>query len=160
MLDRFFSFLREAPAPPVARPRRSKRPRDFQRRRVYAWEAAVLRPEAGPFLSLAACAELIEAAYRWHERPAAGDSAWRPPRLGDGRGRRHACGSREVIKLPRWARTRIIVLHECAHGMSADGHGPAFVAAYVALLCAFAGHDRAALVASLRRHGVKIAKNG
>ncbi|HRY26424.1 MAG: hypothetical protein R3D28_10095 [Geminicoccaceae bacterium] len=117
----------------------------------------MLQPTAGPFLSLAACAALIDEVYRWRERPAPGDSAWQPPVLGDGRGRRHACGSREIIKLPRWARTRAIVLHECAHGMSADGHGPGFVRAYVGLLCTFAGHERAVLEASLREHGVRIA---
>lgn len=117
----------------------------------------MLSPAAGRRLSLAACARLIDEAYRWHEVPDPKDAAWRPPHLGDGRGRRHACGSREVIKLPRWARTRIIVLHECAHGMSDDGHGPGFVRSYVRLLEAFAGHDPFELEASLAAHGIRIA---
>jgi len=120
----------------------------------------VLGPTTGPELSLAACAKLIEAAYRWHEQPPPGDVAWRPPVLGDGRGRRHACGSRAVIKLPRWARTRTIVLHECAHGMSDDGHGPRFMRAYVRLLCRFDGHDATTLEASLAAHKVRIARPG
>ncbi len=165
VLQRLFVLLGAVPSRPsppvrdkaVKRASRPPRQRDSQRRRVYAWEAAVLDPTAGRQLSLAACAALIEEAYRWHERPDTGTRDWQPPVLGDGRGRRHACGSRQVIKLPRWARTRIIVLHECAHGMSDDGHGPGFVRAYVTLLCRFAGHDRAALEASLRAHKVKVA---
>lgn len=169
MLHRLFVLLGGAPAKrstvpnakaaakAAAKPRRSKRPRDFQRQRVYAWEAAVLSPTRGGKLSLGACERLIEEVFRWHEQPSPRDGSWRPPALGDGRGRRHACGSREVIKLPRWARTRTIVLHECAHGMSDDGHGPGFVRAYVTLLCRFHGQDRAALEAALQIHKVAIA---
>jgi hypothetical protein len=169
VLERLFVLLRPAPrttpppkqgAMPPAAAARPRRPRDSQRRRVYAWEAAVLKPTVGRRLSLASCAGLIEEVYRWHEQPAATDRNWRPPALGDGRGRRHACGSRSVIKLPRWARTRAIVLHECAHGMSDDGHGPRFVRVYVTLLCRFAGHDQAALEASLRAHKIAIAPAG
>ena len=167
MLDHLFRLLssvQDRRPVPAAKPARRKaasgkvpRPRDCQRRRVYGWEAAVLAPTAGRELSLVACAELIEEVFRWHERPSITDSAWRPPVLGDGRGRRHACGSRQVIKLPRWARTRVIVLHECAHGMSDDGHGPGFVRAYVTLLEAFADRDRVSLEASLRAHKIRIA---
>lgn len=82
---------------------------------------------------------------------------WAPPQVTDGRGRRHACGSRTVIKLPRWARTPAIVLHECAHGMADDQHGPNFVAVYVALLERFAGFDAAQLRASLAAMRVKAA---
>jgi hypothetical protein len=167
VLNRLFVLLGREPGKPdavrasaveaPAKRRRAARPRDFQRQRVYAWEAAVLNPTRGGKLSLGACERLIEEVFRWHDQPSAADLSWRPPHLGDGRGRRHACGSRDVIKLPRWARTRTIVLHECAHGMSADGHGPQFVRAYTTLLCRFQAHDRANLEASLRIHKIRIA---
>jgi hypothetical protein len=83
-----------------------------------------------------------------------------PPRVEDGRGRRHAAGSRTVIKLPRWARTRPIVLHECAHGLATDGHGPDFVRAYVELLVEFMGLERAVLEDSLRADGVRVTPLG
>jgi hypothetical protein len=144
------------PAP--ARKRRARRPRDAQRARVYRWEAAHVFPHAGSPLTLEGCRALVEAAYRWAEAPAEADPLWRPPLVTDGRGRRHACGSREVVKLPRWARTPAVVLHECAHGLAPrDMHGPAFVAAYVALLERFAGLDAAALRASLAAAGVAVA---
>ncbi len=144
-------------APARKRKQRARRPRDVQRSRVYRWEAAHVFPHAGSSLSLEACRALVEAAYRWAEAPAAGDPLWRPPLVTDGRGRRHACGSREVVKLPRWARTPAVVLHECAHGLAPRAmHGPAFVAAYVALLERFAGLDAAALRASLAGSGVEV----
>lgn len=146
---------RAAPARPKRR--RAPRPRDFQRARVYRWEAEHVLPRLAEPMSLSACRALIEAAYRWREAPGA-DPDWAPPRLTDGRGRRHACGSRAVIKLPRWARTRAIVMHECAHGMADDQHGPCFVAVYVALLARFGGLDAAPLKASLAAAGVRIAQ--
>lgn len=139
---------RTSPAKPAIRPTLARRPRDFQRARVYRWEAEHVFPQAGERLSLAACRALVEAAYRWREQPGL-DPAWAPPRVTDGRGRRHACGSREVIKLPRWARTRAIVLHECAHGMADDQHGPKFVGVYVELLVKFAGLKRECLTRTL-----------
>jgi hypothetical protein len=148
------------PTPPQRpAPRRRKRaakPRDFQRARVYRWEAEHVFPHAGERLSLERCRTLVEAAYRWREEPGA-EPAWAPPVVTDGRGRRHACGSRAAIKLPRWARTRAVVLHECAHGMADDQHGPGFVAAYVLLLVRFAGLDGAHLRASLAAAGVRVA---
>lgn len=39
----------------------------------------------------------------------------RKPRVGDGRGCRSALGGYRGIDIPRWARTRPIVLHELAH---------------------------------------------
>jgi hypothetical protein len=135
---------------------RATRPRDFQRSRVYRWEALHVFPHAGERLPLAQCRVLVEQAYRWFEAPGP-DPAWTPPLVTDGRGRRHACGSRAAIKLPLWARTRAVVLHECAHGMAEDQHGPGFVAVYVLLLQRFAGLDHAHLLATLAASGVKVA---
>lgn len=137
-----------------ARPPRRRRAPDAQRARVYRWEQAVVFPGRDGPLSLESCRQLVEAAYRWAEADRAGTPDWAPPRVGDGRGRRHACGSRAVIKLPRWARTAPIVLHECAHGLAPDRHGPRFVAAYVALLERFLGMDGPALRASLAEAGI------
>jgi hypothetical protein len=139
---------------PRASPRPRWRPPDRQRARVYRWEQAVVFPGREDLLDLAACRMLVEAAYRWAEADCAAAPGWAPPRVTDGRGRRHACGSREVVKLPRWARTAPIVLHECAHGLAPDQHGPCFVAAYVALLERFLGMDGAALRASLAAAGI------
>ena len=148
------------PAPPSRpAPRRRKRvakPRDFQRAGVYRWEAEHVFPHAGERLSLERCRALVEATYRWREEPGT-DPVWMPPVVTDGRGRRHACGSRATIKLPRWARTRAVVLHECAHGMADDQHGPGFVAVYVELLARFAGLDATRLRATLAATGVRVA---
>ena len=144
------------PRPAARRGAWAAKPRDFQRARVYRWEAEHVFPRAGDRLSLERCRALVEAAYRWREEPGA-DPAWAPPAVTDGRGRRHACGSRAAIKLPRWARTRAVVLHECAHGMADDQHGPGFVAAYVELLVRFAGLDGARLRATLATTGVRVA---
>ena len=149
------SLLGEPTTLPRAR-RRAARPRDFQRARVYRWEAEHVFPHAGERLPLARCRVLVEQAYRWFEAPAP-DPAWAPPLVTDGRGRRHACGSRAAIKLPLWARTRAVVLHECAHGMADDQHGPGFVAVYVLLLQRFAGLDHAHLLSTLAASGVKVA---
>jgi hypothetical protein len=151
--------------PPVAVPassvprrrRRTAQPRDFQRSRLYRWEAAHVFPHDGEILRLDACVALVERAYRWAEDGLADRPGWTPPLVCDGRGRRHACGSRSEIKLPRWARTRPVVLHECAHGLTDDRHGPRFVARYVELLVAFLGLDRDRLLASLAAHRVRIA---
>ena len=139
------------------RPRKSGRPRDFQRRRVYQWEQHHVLPHLSKLLSLQECRALVERAYRWWEQPSKMDIGWKPPTVTDGRGRRHACGSREVIKLPRWSRTIPIVLHECAHGMSDDGHGPNFVAVYLDLLAKFTDLDTKLLLDSLDKSGVQIA---
>ncbi len=149
LLRALFGPVTRVPKQPTRR-----RAPDGQRARVYRWEQAMVFPGRYARLSLDACRALVEAVYRWAEPDRVGGIGWTPPRVTDGRGRRHACGSREVIKLPRWARTAPIVLHECAHGLAPDGHGPRFVAAYVALLERFLGMDGTALRLSLSAAGV------
>ncbi|MFO1036637.1 MAG: hypothetical protein U1E45_07320 [Geminicoccaceae bacterium] len=150
-----------APARPTTRRPRRRRvargPRDHQRTRVYRWEAEHVLPQAPQPLDLDQCRSLVEAAYRWREKPGLLQTDWKPPTVSDGRGRRHACGSREVIKLPRWARTVPVVLHECAHGMAPDKHGPQFVAAYVDLVVEFMGLDRECLLTTLQAAGIEVA---
>ena len=100
---------------PRGRKRTPRKPRDSQRGQVYRWEAVHVFPRTAEQLSLERCRNLVELVYRWHKAPG-GDPNWAPPRVEDGHRRRHACGSRATIKLPRWARTPAVVLHECAHG--------------------------------------------
>jgi hypothetical protein len=150
---------RPAPKEPLRsrRPQRKAVPPDFQRARLYRWEAEHVFPHDRTILALEDCRILVADAYRWAEPGAAATLGWAPPEVTDGRGRRHACGSRQVIKLPRWARTRPIVLHECAHGLAPDKHGPIFVRVYTELLVTFAGLDRLGLMTSMRSAGVQIA---
>jgi hypothetical protein len=138
----------------AARPPR--RARDTQRSRLYRWEAAAVLPHVDGRLTLEACQRLVTAVFEWAEAPATGET-WRPPRVTDGRGRRHACGSREVIKLPVWARTPAVVLHECAHGIARDQHGPEFVAVYIVLLARFLAFDEVDLGRSAQAAGLRLA---
>jgi len=141
---------RPVTAPGAAKPWPTpKRPRDQQRQKVYRWEAEQVMPKAADRLDLDACRDLVGRVFHAAEWPQSKAPGWAPPRVTDGRGRRHAAGSREVIKLPRWSRTLAVVLHECAHGLARDGHGPDFVARYVELLEAYAGLDRDALLKGL-----------
>lgn len=131
---------------------------DRQRSRVYRWEDRVVVPGRDQPLTLDACRRLVETVYRWAEADCVHTPGWAPPIVGCGRGRRYACGSRAVIELPRWARTAPIVLHECAHGLAPDQHGPCFVAVYVALLERFLGLDGAMLRASLAAERIRCGK--
>jgi hypothetical protein len=133
-----------------------QRQRDGQRSRLYRWEAAAVLPRANRRLSLEECADLVMRVFAWAEAPQS-KASWRPPRVTDGRGRRHACGSREIIKLPVWARTPAIVLHECAHGLAHDQHGPEFLGVYIILLERFSSLDAATLTTTARAAGLRVA---
>ncbi|WP_222182253.1 hypothetical protein [Geminicoccus harenae] len=148
---------RQTAAKPTGSGRRARqpRPRDFQRSRLYRWENEHVLPLDRQPIPLEECRTLVAAVFARRLGP---DAV--PPRVEDGRGRRHAAGSREAIKLPRWARTRPVVLHECAHGLATDGHGPDFVRAYVELLVEFGNFDRAMLEASLAAAGLQVTPAG
>ncbi|MEZ5848208.1 MAG: hypothetical protein R3C70_15780 [Geminicoccaceae bacterium] len=138
-------------------PPRATRPRDFQRSRVYGWERRFVMPLACDPMGLDACRALVLDVYLLCEADRCEERGWKPPEVTDGRGRRHACGSRAVIKLPRWARTKAVVLHECAHGLAADAHGPEFVRVYIGLLETFAGFERVYLERTLNEAKVRVA---
>lgn len=64
----------------------------------------------------------------------------------DGRGRRNACGSQEgYIKLPLWARTYWVTLHEIAHVIQTErpAHGRQFARIYLDLVRRFIGPEAA-----------------
>lgn len=83
----------------------------------------------------------------------------------DGRGRRNACAETiwhyPRLKLPRWARSQRVVLHELAHVASDDGdlspsHGRKFCRAFLALVGRWMGSEsQKELRESFRRHNVK-----
>ena len=111
----------------------SEKMRDNQRSRLYKAERAAWNccyPVKS--LSLDDCKRLVKKAARFTDGPT--------PSVLDGRGRRSAWGSWYNIKLPRWARTRWIILHEYTHAITSDKHGPSFAKTYLALVRRFIGH--------------------
>lgn len=107
--------------------------RDTQRQAVYNWEITVREKWAdrNPLLSLDECQALVNKI--WHDY-------WpnsTPPDVLDGRGRRRGYGSRWEIKLPRFARHTIYVLHETAHALLWDirpWHGKEFARLFLELI--------------------------
>lgn len=87
------------------------------------------------------------------------------PRVADGRGTRIARGSPDRINLPRWARTKPVILHELAHGLTRKAYGPSpaphgweFASVYLRLVQHFLGKDRAdQLRAAFKKHRVRTA---
>jgi putative metallohydrolase (TIGR04338 family) len=82
--------------------------------------------------------------------------------LYDGRRRSAACGGRLnggiFVKLPKWSRREMIVLHEMAHGVqprNSAAHGPEFCMIYLAFVRRFLGEAQALeLEAKFKQHGV------
>jgi len=111
--------------------------RDSQRLAVYHWEDEIRKRwrlnDCG--ITLEECDRLIRKVWSDY-RP-----GQEPPKLVDGRGRRRACGSRWEIKLPRWARCRIVVLHEIAHSLQQQQpwHGPEFARLFLEMIVQYAG---------------------
>lgn len=57
----------------------------------------------------------------------------------DGRGRKTACGGYGYIKLPKWSRQRWVIVHETAHTLTPDSHGPQFARCYLDLVYRYLG---------------------
>ncbi|NKB86703.1 MAG: hypothetical protein GKS06_00580 [Acidobacteria bacterium] len=115
--------------------------RDSQRSAVYTWERK-LPAWPGPPLSLPECQQLVARVWNDHlDAPA--------PHVTDGRSRRTACYVYDdhQIRLPRWSRSLMVVLHETAHAHlwaalpNAAGHGPEYARLYLDLLERYAGVD-------------------
>ncbi len=143
------------------------RPRDSQRSKIYKWEGIHVKPHGDHYhkLDLNACGDLAKCAC---ERYGA-----RPPIIKDGRGRRTAAhfsdGGDGFIALPKWSRTRWVVLHESAHAIAGHilrwrnargtepGHGPTFARVYIDLASHFLHIPLPALRKSATAAKIKVA---
>ena len=61
------------------------------------------------------------------------------------------------MSLPRFARKKWIVIHEVAHFLTNDKHGPKYVRAYIDILATEYGRSIESLVASATEFGLQIA---
>lgn len=112
--------------------------RDNQRKACYDWEWKLreLYPNACRDIGLEGARQLIVRICDREQIPY--------PSLGDGRGRSAACYDPNclTIKLPRWARSPIVVCHEIAHyiiGWELGWHGPQWAWAVSELWEVYAG---------------------
>lgn len=87
---------------------------------------------------------------------ARGVDSWR---VTDGRSARKAAACSDgTIRLPRWSRNHRVILHEIAHHLTPDHHGPEFCAELIALIAEFISNDDALLlVEAFYRHKVRVA---
>ena len=112
--------------------------RDNQRSRVY--NAERMLPEWGKRLgdgSMDTMNQYVSSITRTHWWLSRGGP--RHVHIKDGRGTRWARGGYGQINLPRWARTKLVCLHELAHVLNNTGapHGPEFAATLLALVRRF-----------------------
>jgi hypothetical protein len=140
--------------------------RDTQRSRVYSWEnhaRAHLAHESmwdPDFKTLDECADFANPIWR-KERARYGHAGKDAPMIvRPNRGQRRALAYTHSgpsrISLPRWARSRWVVLHEMAHHLAhGDGHGPRFVAVLIGLAARWLEYDAGQLMALADEMDVK-----
>ena len=134
--------------------------RDSQRSKLYRAEKVAFECfDTEPEMTIAECQKLVDRAMRFFREITS-------PRVSDGRGRRTAWASKWEIRLPRWSRRRMWVLHEVAHTISRrlaarkrrpiQGHGKEFARTYIKLVRRFIGRAEADLLKiSFTHHRVK-----
>ncbi len=141
--------------------------RDTQRSRVYEWERAFVRSALGrsihdpEFATLEECEAFLAPIWRT-ERGRYGRAKTPVPTLSRNLwGQRKATGSHwaHEIKLPRWARSRWVILHEAAHvmaGKAGGWHGPRFVGILIGVASRNMGIDGQAAIDLAAEMGVKV----
>jgi putative metallohydrolase (TIGR04338 family) len=137
--------------------------RDTQRSRVYEWERAVIKERGvgfydAEFETLEECEQFMNPIWR-KERGRLGLARQRAPELSRNLwGQRSAwAGDNHVIKLPKWARSRWVILHEMAHRLTSSdpGHGARFVGCLMGLVARHLEHDVNDLMRVADEHRVK-----
>ena len=149
-------------APPSStwRDRKPTKLRDQQRSKVYAAKRAAF-PDRNPDMTLAQVESYVAEVWRsdlvakilgpMRERQ-------REPDVSDGRGRRSAASFGGRIAIPRWGRTKSVILHELAHELTWErpAHGPKFCENFLALVERFMGYEaRDRLGAEMLKRRVK-----
>jgi putative metallohydrolase (TIGR04338 family) len=128
------------------------RERDQQRSRVYKAERIALAQMAAPLATVRDIERFVKRVFGMKRVqdafPKATSRHWDLPTVGDGRGRRNACGWDGGIKIPLWARNEWVVIHELAHtiswreyGYKTAGHGWQFCAVYLKLVLYCMGRE-------------------
>lgn len=135
--------------------------RDTQKSKVYNWGYTYGGRERRGDLTLDQCEQLVKDAYAHYGLVWSG-------RIKDGRGTTWARGGTTVINLPLWARAKVIVLHEAAHGihqrLSAGleeqaAHGPEFARVLLELIAHFKVAKAPEARARARELGVKVSQS-
>ena len=149
-----------------------KKVRDSQRSKVYQWESNNIPNIHAIELTLYQCELLIAESISWWFRlsthqlsKAERDKGIQlMPIIKNGRGIRKAKGNASKITLPRWARSKAIVLHETAHcivdrmGQRQEdgGHGPYFMRTYIELIGHFLKLSRTQLTKLAREDRIRV----
>ncbi len=143
--------------------------RDSQKSKLYAWEnreCDALRydhkHECEPQMEIREIKKLVTRVARDY------GLSHRKVRVKDGRGRRAACycASERAIKLPRWARREVVVLHELAHWLiqvfghyNNASHGREFTGVFMELLRRYHGLDLAVMQQSANKVRLDFSPN-
>lgn len=139
--------------------------RDSQRSRCYKWEDAAQQALAArsmyepEFKTLEECEAFALPVWR-AERGRLGLAGVKAPSIERPNwGQRRALAHHDHrITLPRWARSRWVILHELAHRLTPkdEAHGPRFVGALIGLACRWLDFDAVELMRMAEEHGVKF----
>lgn len=118
-------------------------PRDSQKQAVYNWEMALEKKlNLAHLMSLEDCQALVNKIWVKYR-----GNRLKPPKVKDGRRRKVPIYEpwSHYIKLPRWSRSKIVVLHETAHALLRYrniAHGPVFARLVFDLWCSELNLDR------------------
>lgn len=137
--------------------------RDTQRKKLYTAERFLQYPKEGG--RAAVRIETVPEIQAWVDRMIA--SAWWQKRyphvqritVKDGRGRRIACAGYRSITLPKWSRSKAVILHEIAHVVTSSRvawHGWEFADNLLKLVGHWVGGEEAELLKqSFKKHRVR-----
>lgn len=137
-----------------------KRERDTQRKRVYAAERVL--DDYGRIENVSEIQVYVNKiwASKWARKHFRMACACFSPLVADGRGTRIARGGWQRLNLPRWARTKTVILHELTHALLPDegaSHGWQFAKAYLDIVRHVLGREAAAkLKAAYRQYHVRF----